>query len=112
MAGQAVVAELQLGAVHLEQAPILLGQRVLRILEDRDQRGLVEFLERRHHRQAADELGDQPVLDQVLGLHVVEQVGAVRPRVDAAHLGGEADAALLGAVQDHLVEAGERATAR
>ena len=90
---------------------ILLDQRVLRLGQDLDQRVLVELIERRDHRQAADQFRDQAELDQIFGLHVVEHVAAVRPRVDVAHLGGEADAALLGAVQDDLLEAGERAAA-
>ena len=106
---QGVLAELEFGAFHVEQALVLLGQRVLRVLQDGHQRFFVEFLERRDHRQAADELGDQAELDEVLRLDVTEHIGAVRPLFLGAHLGGEADAALLGAVEDHLLEAGEGA---
>jgi hypothetical protein len=60
-------------AFHLEQLAVLLGQRVLRLDRIRHRR-LVEFLERRDHRQAADELGDQAELDQVLRLHVMQHV--------------------------------------
>ena len=74
-----LLAELQLGAFHVEEAAVLLGQRVLRLGQDRDQRDFVQLIERRDDRQAADELRDQTVLDQVLGLDVVEQVAAVRP---------------------------------
>src|SRR5438105_15496196 len=66
------------------------------------------LVESRHDGQAPHELRNQPVLDEILGLDVVEQVAAVRARVDAAHLGSEADAALLRAVQDDLLESGER----
>src|SRR5579872_774741 len=106
-----LVAELELGAFHLEEPPILLGEGVLGLGEDRDQRPLIELIERRDDRQAADELGDQAVLDQILGLDVVEQIAPVRPRVDPAHLGGEADAAALGAIEDDLLESRERSTA-
>src|SRR5579863_9877583 len=41
----------------------------------------------------------------------MEEIAAVWTRVHGAHLGGEADAALLRAVQDDLLEAGERAAA-
>ena len=78
---QRILAELELGAFHVEQPAVLLGQRILRLGQDRDQRRLVQLIERRHHRQAADELRDQTVLDQILGLDVVEQVAAVRPLV-------------------------------
>src|ERR1700704_517926 len=108
---QRLLAELELGPLHLEQAPVLLGERVLGLGEDRDQRRFIELIERRHHRQTPHEFRDQAVLDQVLGLDVVEQVAAVRAVVDVAHLGGEADAALLGAVHDDLFQAGEGATA-
>src|SRR5438034_1637907 len=108
---QRLVAELELGALHLEQAPVLLGEGVLGLGEDRDQGLFVELIERRYHRQAPDELRDQAVLDQVLGLDVVEQVAAVRAVIDVAHLGGEADTALLGAVQDDLLQSREGAAA-
>ena len=65
---QRLVLEGQVDVLHLEQALVLLDQRVLRLLQDPLQRVLVEVLERREHRQAADELGDQAELQQVLGL--------------------------------------------
>src|SRR6516165_7927498 len=108
---QRLVAELELRAFHLEQAPVLLGECVLRLGEDRDQRALVELIERRHDRQAADELRDQPVLDEILGLDVVEQVAPVRAGINAAHFGGKADAALLRAVENDLFEPRERPAA-
>ncbi len=108
---QRLVPELELRAFHLEQLAVLLGERVLRLGQDRHQRRLVELIERRHHRQAADEFRNQAELDQILGLDVVEHVLAVRLGVGAAHLGGEADAALLRAVQDDLLEPRERAAA-
>jgi hypothetical protein len=76
-ARSASVAELELDAFHVEQLAVLLAERVLRLDQDRDQRLFVELVERRHHRQTADELRNQAVLDQVLGLHVVEHVAAV-----------------------------------
>ena len=67
----------QFHAFHVEQLLELLGDRVLRLGEDLDQRFLVELLERGDHRQAADELGDQAELDQVLGLDVGQQLADV-----------------------------------
>src|SRR6185503_8123124 len=61
--------------------------------------------------QAADEFRNEAVLDEVFRLHVMEQVAAMRAQVDRAHIGGEADAALLRAVEDDLLEAGEGAAA-
>src|SRR3989440_5278919 len=108
---QRLLAELELGPLHLEQAPVLLGERVLRLGEDRDQGLLIELIEGGHHRQTPDELRDQAVLDQVLGLDVVEQIAPVRAVIDVAHLGGEADTALLRPVENDLLEAREGAAA-
>ena len=47
---------------------VLLDQGVLGLGQDAHQRLLVQLVQRRDHRQAADELGDQAVPDQVLGL--------------------------------------------
>ena len=46
-------------------------------VEDRDQVVARELVHGRHDRQAADELGDQPVLDQVLGQAVLEHLARV-----------------------------------
>src|SRR4029077_7805103 len=102
---------LKLRAFHLEEPPVLLGEGVLRLGENRDQRPLIELIERRDDRKPADELRDQAVLDEILGLDVVEEVTAVRAGVDVAHLGGEADAAALRAIEDDLLEPRERAAA-
>ena len=78
--------------------------------EDLDQRLDIEILQRRDHRQAADELGDQAEFQQILGLALAQHF---------------ADAALVGratlapkpidlpsqAVADDLLEARERAAA-
>ncbi len=88
------------------------GQRVLGLGEDRDQRGFVQLVQRRDDRQAADELRNEAELDQIFRLHVVEQVDAVRARFLRTHFRSEADAALLRAVEDDLLEARERAAAR
>ena len=53
-----VVGELQLDVLHVEQLGVLLDQRVLRLDQDLDQGGFVEVLQRRDHRQTADELRD------------------------------------------------------
>src|SRR5262249_22557267 len=105
-----LVGEGQLDVLHLEQALILLDQRVLRIGQNLLQRGLVEILERRDHRQAADEFGDQAVLQQVLGLDVTEDLaGAAVFRRE--HLRTEADRGRTAAGRDDLLEAGEGAAA-
>src|SRR6202051_1026839 len=68
------VGEGQLDVLHLEQPLILLHQRVLRIGQELLQRSLVEILQRRDHGQAADELRNQAVLQQILGLDVAEDL--------------------------------------
>src|SRR5690606_26431966 len=109
---QRVLAELELDALHLEELLILLRQRVLRLGQDLDERVLVELLERRDDGQAADELRNETVLDQVFRLDVLQHLADVAPRLFLAlDLGDEADAALLRAVQDDLVEARERPAA-
>src|SRR4051794_35498689 len=65
---QRVIGELELDILHVEQLGVLLYQCVLRLDQDLDQRRLVEIEERRDDRQAADELGDQAELEQILGL--------------------------------------------
>ena len=57
----------EVDVVELEELLVLLQQRVLRLDEDADQRVLVEAVHRADDRQPADELGDQPELQQVLG---------------------------------------------
>ena len=78
---QRLVGEAQLDVLHVEQLLILLHQRVLRLDQDLDQGFLVEVLERGDHRQAADELGDQAELEQILGLGLLQHLAgaAVSP---------------------------------
>src|SRR5690606_6773083 len=107
-----VRADLQLDPLHLEQLAELLGDGVLGLGEDLHQGGLVQLLERGDHRQAADELGDQAVLDQVLRLHLGQQLADVGLALGALDLGAEADAAGVAAAGlDDLVQAGEGAAA-
>src|SRR5215203_3665048 len=60
--------ERELDVLHLEEALVLLHERVLGLLEDALQRHLVEVLERGNDWQTADELGDEAELEKVLGL--------------------------------------------
>src|SRR5690606_5948807 len=109
---QGVLAELELDALHLEELLILLRQSVLRLGENLHERVLVELLERRDHGQPADELRDQPVLDQILRLDVLKHLVDVAARLFLApHFRNEADAALLRAVQNDLLEPRERTAA-
>ena len=63
----------RLDAFHANIFWYLLDERVLGLDQDLIMRRLVELVERGRHRQAADELGDEPELDQVLGLRVSQE---------------------------------------
>ncbi len=74
---ECIVGEAQFHLLHLEQLLVLLEQRVLRLLQDLDQRLDVEVFQRRDHRQTADEFGDQAELEQIFRLGLT-QIFAVR----------------------------------
>src|SRR5436190_940474 len=105
-----VVRELQLHVLVLEQLLVLPRDRVPRLREDLDQRGLVELVQRADDRQAADELGDEAVLDEIFRLDLLEQ-GADFAGVDRLHIGAEAERLLARAPLDLLLEADEGAAA-
>src|SRR5690606_10071573 len=92
----------------LEALLVLLEESVLRLLEDADQRILVERIERDHRREAPDQLRDHPEAQQVLGLDARERVVAV---IGLRGSPVEADATLPLPRLDHLVQPIERATA-
>src|SRR3546814_19672438 len=69
---QRVVGEGQADLLQIEQFLILLDQRVLGLAQYLDQRIDVELLERRDHRQAADKVGDQAELEEILWLGLLE----------------------------------------
>src|SRR5664280_1922509 len=107
---QRLVGEHQLDAVQAEELLVLLGERVLGLREDLAQVGLVEVVHRRDDRQAADELGDEAEVEQVLGQRMRED----RPRVllGLAHdVGHEAHALAAHATLDDLLEAREGSAA-
>src|SRR6478672_955632 len=68
-----VVGEAQLHVLVLEELHVLPRDGVARLREDLDERRLVELVQRADDRQASDELGDEPVLDQVLWLELLER---------------------------------------
>ena len=67
----------------------------------------VEVLERRDHRQAADEFGDQAELEQILGLGLAQHL-ADAALVGRGDMRAEADRLALQAVADDLLEARRR----
>ena len=104
---QRALRELELHPVHLEELLVLLHERVLRLREDVDERVLVQLVERREHRQAADELRDQAELEQVLRLHLLEQLAELVVLL-ALDVGAEAERLLADAALDDLLEARRR----
>src|SRR5579872_97677 len=105
-----VVGELELHVLVLEQLLVLTRDGVARLREDLHQRGFVELVQRADHRQAPDELGNQPVLDEVFRLHLFEG-GADVAAGDRFHVRLEAERLLSGTTLDLLLESHERATA-
>src|SRR3546814_6727594 len=71
-----------------EQFLILLDQRVLGLAQYLDQRLDIEILERSDDGQAADEFGDQPELEEILGLDLLEHL-ALPPLAGAGDMRAE-----------------------
>src|SRR6266545_4242756 len=107
---QGVVGELQLDPVELEELAVLLDQGVLGLDEDADQGLLVQGVDRADHRQATDELRDEPEFQQVLGEHLGEDLADVLV-ADTTEVGSEADPLAPDAGLDDLLEPRERAAA-
>src|SRR3990167_10011241 len=103
---QGVVGKLELHALYIEQALVLLQKRVLRPSQDLDQSALVQILQGSHDRQAAHELWDEAVPEQILRLEVAQDL-ARAPILGTAYFSAEADRRALPAHRDDLVEAGE-----
>ena len=99
--------EHQLGPFHVEQLLVLADQRVLRLREDSHEGVFVQRIERGDHRQAADELGDQPERHEILGRHLGQQF-AERPVAAVFGDAAESDRLAADALLDHVVEADER----
>lgn len=59
--------------VHAEQSLVLGHHGVAWLGQDSHQRVFVQAVQRNDHWQAADKLRDHPELDQVSGLHVLQQ---------------------------------------
>src|SRR5712691_11010747 len=72
---EASFLEDELDVVQREELLILLDERVLRLGEDADDVLLVEVVQRDDDGQTADELGNEPVLQQVLRLQLLQRLG-------------------------------------
>ena len=83
--------------VVAEEALVLLDERVLRLRQDLDEIVAAQLVHGRDDRQAADELGDQAEVEQVLRHHV--RRAALTPRAECFEriVGAEADRVLADA---------------
>ena len=107
---QRLVVQFEANILHLEQPLVLLDQSVLRLGQDVDQHRLVEIVERRDDRKAADELRDQAELQEILRLEILQDLAGLA-LVGPAHFGAEADRSALAALGDDLFEPGKGAAA-
>src|SRR5829696_3574028 len=107
---ECLLGEDELDRVEGEEPLELLDQGVARLGEDGDEVVARELVHGAHDRQAADELGDEAVLDEVLGQAALEDLARV-----ALDLGldrrAEAHALVAHPPLDDLVEVGERPAA-
>ena len=107
---EGVVGEPELDVLVLEQLHVLTRDGIAGLRQDLDECWLVELVQRADDRQPSHELGNQPVLDQVRRLELLER----RADVAAAqrfHVSLEAERLLADTPFDRLVEADERAAA-
>ena len=72
-ASEGIGGEAQFDVLELEQPLVLLSDRVARPGQDLDQSIFIQIVENSHHRQAAHKFGNQPELDQILGLGPAQQ---------------------------------------
>src|SRR5690606_16352961 len=107
--GQCVLRELQLHPVHLEQFLELLHQTVPRSGQDVDQSILGELVQRGQHRQAPDELRDQPELQQIFRLHLGQKLAQLH-LLTTLDIGPEAQTRLTQPALYDLVQAHEGST--
>src|SRR5688572_4729333 len=108
--GHRVVGELETHFLEVEVLLVLLDDRVLRLLEDADERRVVEVVQGGDDGQPAHELRDEAVAQEILGLDHRQQVPHAAILV-ALDLGAEAHARASHPRLDVLVEADEGAAA-
>ncbi len=101
--------DVQFRAFHGEQLLELLHQRVLGLGQDLDQGGLIQFIERRDHRQAADQFRNETELDQILRFRFAKQFAHATLGL-RAHRRGETDAGLFRSVANDFFQPVKRAT--
>src|SRR5205823_6925340 len=105
-----LLGEDELDVVVREDTLVLTRERILGLGQDLDEILALELVHRRDDRQPADELGDQPVGQEILGHDLREHLGRFE-RVARADLGAEADGMLPDPLADDFLQVGERAAA-
>ena len=65
-----IIGQCQLDVVHIKELNVLLQQCRLWLLDDTKQRILVKIIQRNNDGKSADQLGDQTVLDNIVGCDV------------------------------------------
>ena len=90
--------------VHLEELLVLLDERVLGLRENIDKRFIIELVQRGEHGQATNELGDEPELEEVFGLDLLEELAELVVFL-ALDLGAEPERLLADAALHDLLEA-------
>ena len=110
-----LLRKVQADVFVLEEALVLLEDGVAGLGEDFDQRGFVELVEDAHDGQAADKLGNQAVLDEILRLGSAQQLGvAVGARgglIGVGIDGAEAQGLFADAAADDALQADKGAAA-
>src|SRR3954452_6489375 len=105
-----LLGEDELDRVVGEEALVLAHEGVLGLGQDLDEIVALELVHGRDDRQAADELRDQPVGEQVFRHHLREHLRGL-VRVLRADLGAESHRVLPDPLADDLLQVGERAAA-
>src|SRR5580658_713740 len=116
---RSLVGPRNLHALVLEELSVLFEDGVARTRQDVDQGSLVQFVQDTQHWQAANELGDETVLQQVLWLRLTQEL-RVALCTNRRHFGSvqisvrdrlETERLLANAARDDLLQPNECATA-
>ena len=107
---QRLLLKVQLHMIVFQELGVLLAQGVLGLRENLDQVLFLEALQAGNHRQTAHQFGDDAEFQQVMGLHLPEQLAHI-PVLLALDLAAEADGAAVGTAADDLVQTVEGAAA-
>ena len=107
---QCILLKCQTHTVQFEQLLELLDKSVLRLCQNANERFLIEGVQRDYDRQTPNELGNQPILHQILGDDLAER-SPHRNAALRAHLGTKAHLLLSKTRLDDLLKAIKRTAA-